>query len=182
MTIALTFVTSNNKKYKELQQLYPALEQLPYDLPEIQSLDIEEIVQEKVTSALHIHPGPLIVEDTSLAMEALEGLPGPFIKFFLESIGVEQMYEIAQMKEKYKAVATMVLGYGSKGCDPVVFRGDVSGRIVAPQGSGGFGYDSIFVPDGFTCTNAEMSETEKIASNPRAIAVTKLKKYLNTID
>jgi len=70
----------------------PELEQLDIDLPEIQSLDPQEILRYKLDAAIKSSPtllsqgGGIIVEDTSLVFHAWNGLPGPFVKWYLECV------------------------------------------------------------------------------------------------
>ena len=59
------------------------LEQFDIDLPEIQEIDAHKVVKAKLEAALAHHEGPFIVDDVSVRCGALNGLPGPFIKWFL---------------------------------------------------------------------------------------------------
>ncbi|VDQ12403.1 unnamed protein product [Trichobilharzia regenti] len=58
------------------------------DLPEIQG-SIEEVSKEKCLSAYSQVGGPVLVEDTALCFNAMNGMPGPFVKWFLKSTGPE---------------------------------------------------------------------------------------------
>lgn len=81
------FITGNQHKLAEVQAILPEVVQLDIDLPEIQSNDPQEIIEVKLIEALKHHNGPCIVEDTGLYLDAMNGLPGPFIKFFIKSLG-----------------------------------------------------------------------------------------------
>lgn len=86
--MVLYFVTGNAKKFAEAKMVLPDLEQLAIDLPEIQSLDPQEILRYKLHVAREQFPDrEIIVEDTSLVFDAWNGLPGPLIKWYLESVG-----------------------------------------------------------------------------------------------
>ena len=65
------------------------MEQSDIDLTEIQSVDPKEIIEHKLNEAKKHMKGNLVVEDTSLYFEALNGLPGPLIKWFLKTVGNE---------------------------------------------------------------------------------------------
>lgn len=176
MTIA--FVTGNKGKLREMKKLVPDVEQLTADLPEIQSLDPKEIVREKLHAAQKLSDADVIVEDVSFHMEALNGLPGPFIKWFLKSLGRNGLYEIAKATGKYGAEAKAYLGLATE--DGVqIFEGSVKGTIVEPRGDSAFGWDPIFQPEGSEKTFAELSMEEKNRISHRGKALAKLKAHLD---
>lgn len=173
----LKIVTGNPGKAEEFARMLPGLERLDLDLPEVQELDPHIIVREKLKEALKYDPGPLIVEDTSLCLECLGGLPGPLIKWFKQAIGIDGIARIAEQMGDDRAMARTIVGYGAAGTIKI-FEGVVRGRIVAPRGDG-FGWDAIFLPDGHDRTFGELSRTEKDAISMRSIAIAKLKAYLD---
>jgi len=81
------FVTGNKNKFEEIKSIIPELIQLDLEVPEIQELDAKEVIKFKLTEAVKIHQGRFIVEDTSLYLDCLKGLPGPLIKWFMKTIG-----------------------------------------------------------------------------------------------
>src|SRR5438045_2313399 len=94
----ITLVTGNPGKLRELQALLPtyfAFEAHALDLPEIQSLDPQEIVTDKLQRAYEVIKAPVIVEDVSAGVDELRGLPGPFFKFFEKALGKEALLRIS---------------------------------------------------------------------------------------
>lgn len=90
----LTFVTGNAKKLEEFRAILasssgPALtvQSVALDLPELQGADPLGIARDKCVRASELVNGPVITEDTSLCFNALKGLPGAYIKWFLEKLG-----------------------------------------------------------------------------------------------
>ena len=82
------FVTGNKNKLKEVQMIMPEVESLELDLPEIQELDHKKVVEYKLNEAKKYKPGlNLMVEDLSVEVDGMNGLPGPLIKWFLKSVG-----------------------------------------------------------------------------------------------
>ena len=162
-----------------MQAILPDIEQMEIDLPEIQDIDAHEIIRAKLQEALKHHSGPFIVEDTSLSMEALNGLPGPLIKWFLKAMGVEGLSGLAAKMGNSRATAKAMLGYAQDPENIEFFEGTVEGQIVVPRGDTKFGWDPIFQPDGFEKTFAEMTSEEKNAISHRKQAALKLKEYLN---
>jgi inosine triphosphate pyrophosphatase len=90
MTKPLTFVTGNANKLKEFQGIVgdsiPVVSQ-SIDVPEFQG-EPDYISKEKCLYAAKIVQGPVITEDTCLCFNAMKGLPGPYIKWFVKKLGL----------------------------------------------------------------------------------------------
>lgn len=176
----LYFITGNKGKYEEVKTILPEVEQLDIDLPEIQEIDAHEVIKVKLQAAFAHHAGPFMVEDISLYLDCLKGLPGPLIKWFLKTIGNEGLTEIAEKFGNDKVTARTMIGYARSKGDVHFFEGVIEGRIVSARGERGFGWDPIFLPDGHDKTFAEMTPEEKNAISMRRIATNKLKEFLTS--
>lgn len=174
----LFFITSNLGKFQEAKLILPELEQLDIDLDEIQDASPQKVVEHKLQQAFQHHQGEFIVEDTSLTFEAMNGLPGPFIKWFLKALGTSGLSELASKLNNTKAAGQSIIGYAENPQEIHFFEGIVEGKIVSPRGEGRMGWDPIFQPDGETKTFAEMSREEKGKYSMRGEAVRKLKEFL----
>jgi inosine triphosphate pyrophosphatase len=172
------FITGNKNKFEEVKAILREVEQLDIDLPEIQEIDAKEIIKEKLLEALKYKKGEFIVEDTSLYLDCLHGLPGPLIKWFLQTIGNEGLANLADKLGEGKAVAKTIIGYAKSQGDIHFFEGVINGKIVSPRGKTNFGWDPIFLPNGHKKTFAEMSREEKNKISMRRNALNKLKKFL----
>ncbi len=157
------------------------MELLDIDLPEIQDIDLQRIIEAKLQSALQHHTGPFIVEDISLSLDCLNGLPGPLIKWFLKTIGIKGIYEIAKKFNNFKASVKAIYGYARNEDELKFFEGELQGILVSPRGDNGFGFDAIFQPIGHNKTFAEMTSDEKNEISTRRIALNKLKGFLAKI-
>ena len=168
----VTFITGNLNKVKYLEKyLGHPLKHIKLDLDEIQSLDAKKIVEHKVRQAYEIVQEPILVEDASLEFAALGGLPGPFIKFFMENIPLGTICTLLNGQPR-KAVARTTFGYFD-GTQIYFFEGKLEGEIAAsPAGENGWDWDRIFIPEGFSITRAQMNpdEYEKTSRQLRAIA------------
>ena len=156
----ITFITGNQKKAEYLAKYlgFP-VEHKKFDLDEIQSLDLREIVEHKVRQAYAQIKGPVIVEDVSLEFAALSALPGPFIRFFIEKVPLETICSLVDGKTR-QATARCVFGYYD-GEEIKFFEGKLDGEIAkTPTGENGFGWDKIFIPEGYTVTRASLSEED----------------------
>lgn len=176
--MSLYFITGNKGKFEELKAIVPQIEQIEIDLPEIQEIDAQKIIQAKLKEALKHRAGEFIVEDTSLYLEGLKGLPGPLVKWFLKTVGNEGLAEMAEKFENTHATAKTIIGYAKSENEISFFVGEVKGTIVKPRGDMGFGWDPIFQPDGSNKTLAEMTMEEKNQISTRKIAASKLQEAL----
>ena len=175
------FVTSNANKLAEAQSVFPELRQLKIELPEIQSLDTKEVVKAKLLEARKHSVEELVVEDTSVYLDCLNGLPGPLIKWFLDYIGTKGIFNIAEKLDNTVAEAVTMVGY-AKGNDFLYFEGRIKGNLVSPRGTVGFGCDSIFQPVNATLTFSEMGKEEKNKISMRRLAFQQLKVFLEEKD
>ena len=160
---SVTFITGNpNKAAHFARNIGMEIEHHKADVDEIQTLDPAELVEHKARQAYSQLGRPVLVEDLSFEYEALGGLPGPFVKFFVEADnGLEKMCRILDTFDNRRAKAVGVFGYYD-GKETKLFKGGLAGEIVQhPRGENGFGFDRVFAPDGFNGkTAAELSETE----------------------
>jgi len=175
--MSLQFITGNKGKFEELHAIISDVEQIDIDLPEVQEIDARKIIEAKLTEALKDHNGQFIVEDTSLYYSKMNGLPGPFVKWFLKSVGNEGLYKVAVTFGVEASIKT-IIGYANGSHTIEFFEGEVKGTIVSPRGENGFGFDPIFQPEGYTKTLAEMTMEEKNEMSTRKIAGVKLQEFL----
>ncbi|CAK9318829.1 unnamed protein product [Citrullus colocynthis] len=174
----VTFVTGNAKKLEEVRAILGnsvPFRSLKLDLPELQG-EPEDISKEKARLAATQVNGPVLVEDTCLCFNALKGLPGPYIKWFLEKIGHEGLNNLLMAYEDKSAYASCIFSFSpGPASEPITFVGKTPGKIVLPRGPNDFGWDPIFQPDGYDQTYAEMSKEEKnkISHRYRALALVK---------
>lgn len=178
----LTFITGNESKAKELSRhLSIQVDHKKIDLEEIQSLSLKEIVIHKAISA-YAHIGtPVLIEDTSLTFHALGNLPGPLIKWFLQELDTQGLSDLVSQYSDHTASAEVLYAYYD-GKDFYTFGNVVKGSIsVSPRGSNGFGWDSIFIPNGHRLTWAEMSDEERAPIALRLPAVQALEDFLRTL-
>ncbi len=177
----ITFITGNQKKADYLAEYlgFP-IDHMKLDLDEIQSLDLKEIVKHKVRQAYEKVKKPVLVEDVSLEFTALGRLPGPFIKFFLEEMSAQDICSLLENKDK-KALARCIFGYYD-GNKEAYFEGSMNGIIAGkPAGTGGFGWDTIFIPEGFDITRAELSKEDYQKTYLRIKRIEEVKRFLTSL-
>jgi len=164
-------VTGNPGKIAEARTALGAdLETVEIDLPEIQSLDYREVLRAKAEEAWRRIGRPLVVEEAGLDLAALNGFPGPLVKWMLGAVGPEGIARTAAALDDVRAAARCFLLY-KDGDREIVAEGRTEGVLVLPgRGSHGFGWDPVFLPDGSSLTFAELTGAEKDAVSHRGKA------------
>ena len=168
---SFVLVTGNRGKIAEARlAVGRELEAVELDLPEIQSLDLLEVLRAKAGEAWRRLGRPLVVEEAGLELAALNGFPGPLVKWMLEAVGAEGLASTAAALGNPRATARCALLY-KDGDREIVAEGKTEGTLVLPgRGTHGFGWDPVFLPDGETRTFAELTGTEKGAVSHRGKA------------
>lgn len=136
----VTFVTGNQGKADFLAKyLGHPVSRVDLRLDELQSFNLREIAEHKVRQAYEKLQRPVLVEDVSFTFEALGKLPGPFIKWFLESLGDEGICRLLDGYENRRAFGEVCYVYHD-GQKVKFFEGRVNGTVPnKPRGSELFG-------------------------------------------
>ncbi|KAJ7248878.1 inosine triphosphate pyrophosphatase-like protein [Mycena haematopus] len=183
---SLIFVTGNPNKLKEVKAILSAggrpieIETQSLDIPEIQGTT-QEVAIAKCRRAAELLGRPCITEDTALCFEALKGLPGPYIKYFLAALGHEGLNALSLPSKAAWALCTFAYSAGP-GADPILFEGRTDGSIVPARGPDIFGWDAVFEPSGTGLTYAEMPSDQKNKISHRYKALEKLREFLDSLD
>ncbi len=174
----ITFITGNAAKAQFISDyLKRPLEHHKLDLAEIQSLDLEEVVIDKVKRAYNILKKPVLVEDGSLELEGLRNLPGPLAKWFYEILGNEGLAKLVNGLSSKKAVTRCMFALYD-GDEMQIFHGEMKGSIAdEPRGESGFGFDPIFINEGYSQTRGEMNKEDWVKTSMRTMALAKMHEY-----
>lgn len=189
MSVPLVLATRNAKKLAELDRLLASagltVEILGSDafsdLPEIEETGSTFAENSLIKArAVAAHTGLIaIADDSGLCVDALDGQPGIYSARWAgpgatdESnldLVLEQIRDVepAQRTAHFACAAALVLPSGEE----YVVHGQVNGILLTQRrGEGGFGYDPIFLPDGFDITTAEMTSDQKDAISHRGQAM-----------
>ncbi|WP_349681922.1 XTP/dITP diphosphatase [Caldivirga sp. UBA161] len=181
--MTLRFVTRNQHKVKEASSILSryginVVMENSVNKVEIQSDSLEDIV----TYALKLNCiNWLVVEDDGLFVDSLNGFPGPYSEYVYRTIGLRGLLRLLQGSEGRNAYFKSVVGLCINN-EVKLFTGIVKGKLSEePRGSGGFGYDPVFIPDGYDLTFAEMGEELKNKLSHRSRAFNNLAGYLTRI-
>ena len=176
----ITFITGNPGKAEEVSRyIGMEIDHKTIDLEEIQSLDLSEVVRDKVTRAYDKVGAPVLVEDVSLVFNSMGKLPGPFIKWFRKELTNDGLCRLLDGKDR-SAVATVCYGFHD-GKEIHIFDGSMVGVIAdSPRGDNSFGWSPAFTPEGFDKTYAEMSNEEQSIVSMRNKALKKFRDFLES--
>jgi XTP/dITP diphosphohydrolase len=189
----LVFATNNAHKAKEVSEILGSSFEIlslkdincNEDIPETQET-IEGNAAQKSFYVYDKFGANCFADDTGLEIEALNGEPGVYSARYAgkacnfdDNINkvLLKMKGIKNRKAQFKTVFSLVID-GKE----LQFEGIVKGTILeSRRGENGFGYDPIFLPDGFDKTFAEMNSEEKNKISHRGIATIKLAEYLKSL-
>ncbi len=161
----------------------------PFEVEE-DGVTFEENSLKKAEAIMKISGKITIADDSGLMVDYLHGAPGVYSARFAGEDGNDEknnakllaLLEDVPYKErkaKFVSVITMLFPDGEK----LVARGECRGHIIdMPEGNNGFGYDPLFVPEGFQRTFAQLTAEEKNKISHRAKALEELKKMLKERD
>lgn len=192
MTKTLIFATSNTNKVIEIKALLPSdysvmsLSDLNFhdEIPETRDT-IEGNALQKAEYLYKRLKKPCFAEDTGLEVKALNGEPGIYSARYAgpEKDPLKNMEKLLSKLEGVSDTSARfktIIAYIDQAGTTSTYEGIVNGKIICQQrGSQGFGYDPIFVPDGFEKTFAEMNMSEKAEISHRSRALRKFISALN---
>jgi XTP/dITP diphosphohydrolase len=188
----ICFATNNEHKLKEVKQVmkFVGLDILSLqdvhcseELPETQNT-LEGNSLQKAQYVFEKYSIPCFADDTGLEVDALKGAPGVYSARYAgiqknSNDNIDLLLKNMEMEENRKAHFRTVIALIGVDDTPTLFEGNIHGSILRERkGSSGFGYDPVFVPQGYSKTFAEMTLDEKNKVSHRAIAVSKLERYL----
>lgn len=172
----LYFVTESENKFNDYQFLlgkYADLRWANLQIEEPVTMDLSVLIRRQVEGVKAKLPHlPFLVEQTNLMIKAWNNLPGNVTRQFIDGVGVDGICKMLQAFGDQSATVITDLAYHDPTGQVKVFRGKLHGVIAPePRGTQVFGWDAIFIPDGFDKTFAEMSLEQRNTISTRKIAV-----------
>lgn len=189
----LIFATHNKNKVKEVNSLMPATINL-LSLGEANFTEEIEETEDTIEGNALLKARTVyaktgmncFADDSGLLVDALNGAPGVYSARYagnqkndadnIEKL-LKELSNETNRRAHFKTVMALVINHEAH-----LFEGIIQGSIIhEKRGANGFGYDPVFMPDGYTKTFAEMSFDQKSAISHRAIALNKLIAFLRTL-
>jgi XTP/dITP diphosphohydrolase len=131
---------------------------------------VGEIARGKAGYAYEQLKTPLIVDDTGFFIDALNGFPGPYAAYILNTIGNSGILKLMEGQKDRNARFITAIAFADKN-GVRVFKGTIEGRIAhAARGERGFGYDPIFETGDKTLAEIPLEEKSRISHRARALA------------
>lgn len=152
-----------------------------YEEPEENGSSFAENAGLKALAAADYCDQPAFADDSGLEVEALNNAPGIYSSRYAanDQARIARILRELEGKENRRARFVCVIAVAFNGEIVGSFRGEVYGTIIRePRGTNGFGYDPVFVPDGFDQTFAELAPEEKNKISHRARAVKKVIEFV----
>ena len=189
----LIFATHNNNKVKEVTKMLPSYLSMKsltdinfFDEIEETGTTFEENAQLKAKTIFDKTGKNIFADDSGLVIEALDGAPGVYSARYAgtgkDEDNIAKALKELEGKTNRKAYFISIFCLILDGKE-YFFEGRVNGTIATEiMGDNGFGYDPIFIPDGFSKSFAQMSPEEKNAISHRGKAVEKLNDFLTTLN
>ncbi len=190
----LVVATRNGGKIKEIQALLDgvvATVRCAADFPGFpetieDGTTFEENALKKALEAMAFTGLPALADDSGLVVDALDGRPGVYSARFAgegandATNNLRLLEELSRIPgEQRQAAFVCVMAYVTPEGVRHIFRGKVTGKILTSQrGEGGFGYDPLFLVDGFDRTMAELAMHEKNSISHRGQALQQFRNYL----
>lgn len=185
----LIFATHNNNKVKEVTKMLPSYLSMKsltdinfFDEIEETGTTFEENAQLKAKTIFDKTGKNIFADDSGLVIEALDGAPGVYSARYAgtgkDEDNIAKALKELEGKTNRKAYFISIFCLILDGKE-YFFEGRVNGTIATEiMGKNGFGYDPIFIPDGFSKSFAQMSPEKKNAISHRGKAVEKLNNFL----
>lgn len=180
----VTFASSNLHKFTEIKEIFKQktsvkLDHLNISLIEIQSASLEEVAAFSLNECVrNTNKDLTFVEDSGLFIDCLNGFPGPYSAFTLNTIGLNGILNLLNSAPNRKAIfqSSIALRFQNQ---TKIFTGQVNGKISTQISDFGWGYDPIFIPDSDgKRTFGELGDKKNEISH-RFIAAGKLIEFLN---
>ncbi len=193
--IPLLIATRNAHKAREFARILPPQFELKTlaDFPgapdpEETGTTFAENAAIKAVSISREFPGLVVSDDSGICVDALGGMPGVYSARYAGTHGDDEannqkmLAELAarpSAEQPFTARYVCAISVARNGSELASFIGTVEGRITLnPSGTGGFGYDPLFVPAGYDCTMAEITAEEKNAISHRGEALRQFEAWL----
>ncbi len=185
------FFTGNKKKFEEVKKIVEnrtngkwEVKQIKYSFLEVQAESLKDVALKKcLDSVFYMRKkyldGLCMIDDSGLFIDALKGFPGVYSSYIMNCIGQEGILKLLENEKNRKAHFQCIIAIGNSLTGEIkLFEGICKGKIGFRITSYDFGFDGIFIPEGYSKTFGEDKDMKNAVSH-RKKALDKVIKYLN---
>jgi XTP/dITP diphosphohydrolase len=177
--LKILFETGNRGKLLEVRAIFAGLghevEQLEDEYPEVQADTLEEVVEAGLKWLWARHHAPIIIDDSGLFIDSLKGFPGVYSAYVYRTLGCPGILKLLENASDRSAEFRCCAGYIDSSGKITMRSGACRGAIIGEmRGTGGFGYDPVFMPENEIKTFAELDLERKNTISHRGRAFAKL--------
>ncbi len=150
------------------------LERIRTPYPELQAESLEITIIPGLQWLTSKFDRPIMIDDSGLFIDALKGFPGVYSSFVFKTIGNDGILSLMRGMKDRGARFECCIGFMRPGQEPFIAKGIAKGTISESKlGTGGFGYDPVFVHEGYTKSygQLEIQEKNRISHRGRAISI-----------
>ena len=167
----IIFVTGNSYKFEIAQKVLKntgiELIQHKIETPEIQSAQVKEIASYSAKFAAKKLGKPVVLTDAGYYIEALNGFPGPFIKYINQWLTPEDLLKLMEGKKNRTVIVQACLAYCEPNKNPITFESKIKGKIAhhagkIVKGAWGSPINRIFIHEGFNKVESEIPRKEMV--------------------
>ena len=158
------------------------LEHIKTTYPEIQADTIDETIVPGLRWLMERYNRPMMIDDSGLFIDALKGFPGVYSAYVFKTVGCDGILKLMRDVKDRRARFECCIGFMMPGGEPSTCKGIAKGSISMERaGTGGFGYDPVFVPEGYAKTYAQIEISEKNKISHRGLAIGQFIKRLPSL-
>lgn len=179
----LVYVTGNKIKFQVASQVMKEagidLIQVDLQVPEIQSPQVETVVRSSAIWVSQRLDQPFVVTDAGFYIEALNGFPGPFVRYVNEWLSAQDYIHLMDGKEDRRIIVRDCLAYCVPAKEPVIYHQIYQGQLAVKAGrKNGTSMEQIFIPVDCMAPISEMSAEQMTAYWTKISVWHKLKEHL----
>jgi XTP/dITP diphosphohydrolase len=185
MDNTLIYITGNDVKFNVASQVFTNTEivllQKNLSTPELQSKSVQEVAMYSADWASKELNQAVMVTDAGFYIEALNGFPGPFIKYVNEWFSAEDFINLMHDKTNRSIIIQDCLAYCQPNEKPIVFTGSYRGKLAnKPSRKCGTSIEQLFIPEGFHVPISDIHVEEMISYWSNGEIMNNFKEYILT--
>lgn len=165
--INLIFVTGNQKKLEQAKLALTGYEieltNQKIETPEIQETDVRKIAEFSAKYASDKLQKPVVVTDAGYYIKALNGFPGPFIKFVNQWFKPEDLLRLMNGIDNRIIDSPVCIAYCEPSSEPVSFVSENTGELATEAQGEGSTIDQLYIPNGYSVPMGTLSDEEKLS-------------------